>query len=179
MYFSYFYCQEGNDENKDKRQELVVRKVQDEYKSRRSFDTSNTKEQTTDWTNPLDSVRVKGEEGAFRVPTGGDTGKKGVLLFKASKIVLWKQIGSTAYILICEEEENRLLAAQFLTLFTKVLDEHFKKPGIAAHPKEFLNRAEEFLILLQTFLTNGLLLFINSQVSKQLRKDAESLLLSK
>jgi len=84
---------------------------------------------------------------------------------------------SVIYSLCCQEEENSLLASQFLHLFPKILDEHYKKPGISSSPKEFLSRPEEFLVLLHFFLPNGHLLFITTQFAKQLRKDAETLLL--
>lgn len=45
---------------------------------------------------------------------------------------------SVAYVLICEDEENRLLAIQFLNMFMRVVDDHFKKPGISALPREVI-----------------------------------------
>jgi len=81
-------------------------------------------------------------------------------------------------LLLCEESENRLLGCHFLNVFTKILDDQFKKNSIAASPKEYLSKLEEFLVVLHTFLPNGQLLFMNSQYTKQLRKEVDSILLS-
>ncbi len=38
--------------------------------------------------------------------------------------------------LVCECDENRLLAANFISVFASVLAEHFKNPYIFTKPKE-------------------------------------------
>eukprot|EP01114_Cavostelium_apophysatum_P006398 TRINITY_DN17685_c0_g1_i1.p1 TRINITY_DN17685_c0_g1~~TRINITY_DN17685_c0_g1_i1.p1 ORF type:complete len:209 (-),score=16.91 TRINITY_DN17685_c0_g1_i1:21-566(-) len=170
--FSYFYSREGNDERKHKRQEYVVRRVQEEYRSRKSMDLHLPRESAESFES-----RMRSEEGGFRISGKDIDVESGEdVYFRNPKNVLWRQIGSAAYILVCEEEENRALGMMFLNQFIRIIDDHFKKPGIAAHPKDFLGRAEEFIILLQTYLPNGLLLFSNQHFTKQLRKDSESLL---
>jgi len=99
-------------------------------------------------------------------------------LFSSPKIVLWKQFYSTIYVLLCEETENRLAASHFLNTLPRILEDHFKKTGIAASPREFLSKLEEFLVVVHTFLPNGQLIFMNAQYSKQLRKEVDSVLLT-
>lgn len=43
---------------------------------------------------------------------------------------------SVAYVLICEQDENRALASYNLGLLLRTIDDHFKKSGICAFPKE-------------------------------------------
>jgi len=118
------------------------------------------------------------EEGCFILSfsnSSSEDSASALPLFECPKIVLWKQIGG----ILCDQDENVSLAHYFLNLFPKVIDEHFKKPGISMFPKEFLLKLEEFLLLLHTFLPNGQLLFANSQLIKYLKKETDTLLLSK
>jgi len=129
-------------------------------------------------TYTVDSKLSSSEEGAFSIQQSENI--KGMeFLFKSKKIVLWKQIFNTTYVLICEKDENRALGVHFLSVFIKMIDDHFKKPGISAQPKEYLSKPEDFIGLLQTFLPNGQLLFMNNQFIKHLKKEAEVLILAK
>jgi len=190
VFIAQFYSPEGNDKNKYERQQYIASKVQGEYSfvySCYSPDGSlAARELSLDWgthslvPEPNKSVSSKwANEGVFRIVPEDALSNSQSPLFKKSKIVIWKQIVCTAYILICEEDENRLLASQFLNIFTKAIDDHFKKPGVCGYPKEFLSRVEEFLVLMNVFLPNGQLLFISTPFAKYLRKEAESMLFSK
>jgi len=173
LLFSNFFTSNGNDFLKSERQQFITRQILDEFEFRKNCrETAFLRSETNslDWSLLSSENKGKNEEGVFRLARS----EKSPLL-----TIVWKQIGSVIYSLACEEEENIVLASQFLNLFPKILDEQYKKPGICANPKEFLSKPEEFLVLLHFFLPNGQLLFILTQFGKQLRKDAETILLSK
>eukprot|EP01119_Soliformovum_irregulare_P000727 TRINITY_DN10538_c0_g1_i1.p1 TRINITY_DN10538_c0_g1~~TRINITY_DN10538_c0_g1_i1.p1 ORF type:complete len:217 (+),score=28.77 TRINITY_DN10538_c0_g1_i1:1-651(+) len=189
--FSIFYKQpDASPDLKSKRCEVVAIEVQKQSKflweSANAIPQDKTLSSIPDFSQhslqgPLEPFRGSQKniiDGAFQIgdelhPTQPPD------LFDGSKSVLWKQVQTVAYVLICDEGENRLLAAHFIQLFIKAIDDQFKKPSASAYPREFLVRAEEFLVLLHTFLPNGQLLFISPPLIKHLRKEAESLLLSK
>jgi len=92
-------------------------------------------------------------------------------------VVLWKQVQRVALVVICEVDENQYLAANFLTLFANLLMDQYKSANILTKPKELLNKPEEMLMLLQTYLPNGQLLFISDQYAKHLRREFDESLL--
>eukprot|EP01098_Paradermamoeba_levis_P015994 TRINITY_DN8406_c0_g4_i1.p1 TRINITY_DN8406_c0_g4~~TRINITY_DN8406_c0_g4_i1.p1 ORF type:complete len:217 (-),score=69.69 TRINITY_DN8406_c0_g4_i1:4-654(-) len=94
-------------------------------------------------------------------------------------LVVWKRVNNTSYTMICEEEENAVLAANFLSLFIKVLNEHFKFTPATSNTKEMMMKPEEVLVLLQNYLPSGQLLFINSSFARFLKKEVEFVLMSK
>jgi len=116
----------------------------------------------------INPCRKIDEEGAFWVPKGD--------LFCSNFIVLWHQVQAVAYVLICYEEENRALGINFLQNFPKELSEYYKTNMATDQGMEFFSRPEEVLILLQSFLPNGQLLFITPNLAKHLKKEAESTL---
>jgi len=116
-----------------------------------------------------DNVKKKvDEEGAFWIPRED--------LFSSNLVVLWHQVQSVAYVLICDEDENRALGINFLQNFPKELSEYYKANNQTDQGMEFFSRPEEVLILLQSFLPNGQLLFITPNFAKHLKKEAESTL---
>ncbi len=110
-----------------------------------------------------------------------------------------------ALVAVCEGDENQYLAANFLTHYAAMLVEQFKSPSILAKPKEvqntqldtamnlatvhtltppcvsclqLLNRPEEMLMLLHTYLPNGQLLFTSDLYAKHLRREFDESLLA-
>mmetsp|Transcript_21564 Transcript_21564/g.30147 ORF Transcript_21564/g.30147 Transcript_21564/m.30147 type:complete len:215 (-) Transcript_21564:65-709(-) len=118
----------------------------------------------------------KNEEGVFSIDNEGI----GTQLFRTPKIVVWKQLNMACYTLVLEEDENRVLASQFLSALPRVLDEHFKKPGLAGNPKEVIaTKMDEVGVLVHTFLPNGQLLFMSPYLIRHLKKEADTILLAK
>ncbi len=70
-------------------------------------------------------------------------------IFAVAKVVIWKQVGPVAYILVTGEDENNVLATYWLSLFIKSIEEHFKKQGISAMPKEVLPTIFIMLLAIQ------------------------------
>eukprot|EP01117_Protostelium_nocturnum_P019188 TRINITY_DN8250_c0_g1_i1.p1 TRINITY_DN8250_c0_g1~~TRINITY_DN8250_c0_g1_i1.p1 ORF type:complete len:280 (-),score=99.89 TRINITY_DN8250_c0_g1_i1:201-947(-) len=94
-----------------------------------------------------------------------------------SLTVVWKQVSQNLfYSLLCDESENLLNASRFLHSFPKMLAEHFGKQDVTNNPNELLTRVDDVIVLLNSYLPNGLLLFANSGVDKNLKKEAASLL---
>jgi len=76
-----------------------------------------------------------------------------------------------AYTLILELEENRALATQFLGALPRIFSDLTKKPSSTG--SEFFNRPEEAIILINSFLPNGQLLFMTPNLAKHLRKEVD------
>ncbi|XP_065185651.1 AP-5 complex subunit sigma-1-like [Sycon ciliatum] len=111
------------------------------------------------------------EHGLFRVRPGmpftGDD----------SKVVLWQATAGAGYALVCEEEENRVVAAQVLCLLVQYLQEHVKSAEQPA--AEFMLKSDRVMTVLHQFLPNGQLLFLNHRAVRQLEKEMEVLLQGK
>jgi hypothetical protein len=171
VYLSYFYNREGNDGNKPKRVEHIVSKVvsdiefrvkckQEMELDRRRIRGEQTQPENTKVT-PVE--RGTALEGMFRV-TQAD-------LFPAPKIVVWREFQGIAWTVICEMDENRMLANHFLQSFPKLLLEHFKIQQLTVDL--VLSKIEELLLLLQQTLPNGQLLFLSGNLAKHLRKEMD------
>lgn len=80
-------------------------------------------------------------EGAFAVAQDylSDTNqnRETKLLFRNKpKMILWKAINTTVFILVAETDENHLMNWSFLHSFPRILDEHFKRPLLAQNWRE-------------------------------------------
>jgi len=167
IYVSCCYTKEGNTPSKQQWRTAIIHQVMEAVRFYKENKVEQIQPSPYDKGTPFEQ-RI---EGVFRVPAGK--------VFSTPKIVLWKLVHSCAYTLICEVDENRLLASNFLELFPSILNEHFKNPQISAQPKEFLVKPEEVLLPLHHFLPNGQLLFMNQQLLKQLKRDVDDILMSK
>jgi len=173
VYFACFFTAHGNDINKKKKQQAVVDEVEQELKFRQNCDANNA---TFTGLLQLDSkeaeqARLTSNQGEFRIPAGS--------FFDSQKFVIWRQLLSTVFVIICEPDENRLLASNFLSLLPRILIDNFKNPQLTIQPKEMLLKPEEVLILIQSYLPNGQLLFANGQFVRHLKRDAEAALQAK
>ncbi|KAL6042112.1 hypothetical protein QOT17_024593 [Balamuthia mandrillaris] len=184
--FSHFFTAEGNDVHRKKREQQLAASVWRDFAFRQrcaeGFARVSKEENKRRSSSPAPSLELPFqlattkpafEGGEFRI--SGSLGG-GPSCFSSPKIGVWKQFRNTAMLLVCEPDENRYLAANFLSLFASVLAEHFKSPAITAKPKELLSRPEEIMLLLEVYLPNGLLLFTSSHLSKHWRRQAEPLL---
>jgi len=164
-YFHSFFTPEGNDSNRTERSRYIITKLEKHFSFRRNC--------AENIAQPLTHIS---EEGIFPIAQEFGNDQLAKSLFKTQKIVIWKQVASVFYIMVLEPLENTQLAVQFLHNFPNLIDDNFKRSGMSAHPKEFLNRPEEFLIFLHTFLPQGQLRFQNEYFTRFLRKDFESIL---
>jgi len=156
-FVSQFYGSESNDSKKVARRNFIVRKVAQEIELRRERRTAE------DGSFFLGRERARDEEGVFHVPSGE--------FFNDPKIVVWRKVGMVAYTLILELDENRALASQLLGALPRIFSDLTKKPSSTGY--EFFNRPEEALILINSFLPNGQLLFITPNLAKHLRKEVD------
>eukprot|EP01129_Flabellula_baltica_P005411 TRINITY_DN1962_c0_g1_i1.p1 TRINITY_DN1962_c0_g1~~TRINITY_DN1962_c0_g1_i1.p1 ORF type:complete len:187 (+),score=38.47 TRINITY_DN1962_c0_g1_i1:12-572(+) len=163
-YFSYDYQKH---ESSQTRKESIIHLVEQEILFIRECDIHDTVDRTNGIDNTFSpllekKLLVPSEEGIFRVQDD---------LFVEPVLVLFKVFGQVAYTIVCDEDENILLASNFLLLFTRLLHDHFKKnqQGIL---NEYLTKPEELLALLHKLLPGGHLLFLSNTVSRALRKTA-------
>jgi len=93
--------------------------------------------------------------------------------FTEPKTVVWRRVNQVAYTLICEPDENRILASHFLANLPRIFSDLTKKPASVAGG-EFFNRPEEALILINSYLPNGQLLFVTPNFSKHIRREVDN-----
>jgi hypothetical protein len=109
-------------------------------------------------------------------------------LFSSPKIVMWYQLNSLAYSMICEEDENRALVASTLPFLCKVVlscdkltqiqvISESKKTSQGASAELLLLHVEEVFTILQNYMPNGQLLFISSNFAKHIKKEVDSVML--
>eukprot|EP01133_Synstelium_polycarpum_P010768 gene10768-12543_t len=76
------------------------------------------------------------------------------------------------FTIICEEDENRLLASNFLTMFGSVVVDHFKNTLSKTLSIEVFSKTDEVLVLLHSYLPNGQLLFTSTQFAKHIKSSS-------
>ena len=84
---------------------------------------------------------------------------------------------SCAYVLVCELDENRLLAESTLALLVRLVLDH-----VTSHEQktaEVMLKAEKMAAILHQFLPNGQLLFLNHKAIAQFEKQLEKLFTGK
>ncbi|XP_039189859.1 AP-5 complex subunit sigma-1 [Crotalus tigris] len=98
--------------------------------------------------------------GVFRLPAGDP--------FPEDVTVLWLGVQALAFVLVCDPEENLMLAEGTLKLLANALLEHLKllTPG-----SEALLKADRTEAVLEKFLPHGQLLFLNDQVVVGLERE--------
>eukprot|EP00922_Rhytidocystis_sp_ex-Travisia-forbesii_P070599 GHVS01105434.1.p1 GENE.GHVS01105434.1~~GHVS01105434.1.p1 ORF type:complete len:195 (-),score=21.87 GHVS01105434.1:158-742(-) len=159
LYLSCFYTPEGNDLNRNIRQQTIMRKILSEFLFKvRCHDSEQTSKSTTDEDRggERDRRAVVGSDGLFWL--------KHSELFEQSKIAIWKEVDRVSYTLVVEPTENLLLASSFLTLLAHTLTEIFSKSrkvtnkGLGELISLFPDTA---LVVLEYLLPAGQLLFTN------------------
>ncbi|KAM9983330.1 hypothetical protein ACTFIY_000066 [Dictyostelium cf. discoideum] len=196
VYLSQFYTSEGNNKDFIKRQNSIIEKVIKDYSFK--FQCENTKpdeKQFPDWAfsysqrNNVNFTDIRGEnsskEGIFRIIPNkqlnnylknDDNLNDPSIYVTTSKYCIWKKILGVCFTIVCEDDENRLLASNFLTLFSNVIVDIFKTTITKTiNPMDILPRSDEILLLLNSYLPNGQLLFISNQFSKQIKTNFQQL----
>ncbi|XP_076102465.1 AP-5 complex subunit sigma-1-like [Mytilus galloprovincialis] len=93
--------------------------------------------------------------------------------FNTEKIAVWLGAGYTCFTLICEKTENRMLAETVLKTLIRFLQQHV---GLLTSPTEACTKPERISVILDKFLPQGNLLFMNHRVIRQLEKETESII---
>jgi len=89
------------------------------------------------------------------------------------KYVIWRKIFGVGFTVVCEEDENRLLLSNFLTMFGQLILDHFKLSSKNI-TNEVFTRTDELLLILHNYLPNGQTLFISNSYSRQLKQNIQS-----
>ncbi|XP_063165942.1 AP-5 complex subunit sigma-1 [Candoia aspera] len=90
--------------------------------------------------------------GVFRLPTGDP--------FSEDKTVLWLGVQCLAFALVCDPDENIMLAESTLRLVVNALLEHLK---LLSSGSNVLLKTDRMEVILGKFLPHGQLLFLNDQ----------------
>lgn len=77
--------------------------------------------------------------------------------------------------MICDQDENRLQAENVLSIIVKYSHDYILEQNMA----EILIKGERIASILQLYLPNGQIIFLNNKVIKQLEKQLETLLSAK
>ncbi|XP_074052152.1 AP-5 complex subunit sigma-1 isoform X2 [Macrotis lagotis] len=88
--------------------------------------------------------------------------------FQEAKVVVWLGFLSLGCALVCEPHENLLLAESTLCLLSRLLLDHLK---LLSSSSDILLRADRVEIILNHFLPQGQLLFLNDQFVQGLEKE--------
>ncbi|XP_034959626.1 AP-5 complex subunit sigma-1 [Zootoca vivipara] len=105
--------------------------------------------------------------GVFRLPLGDP--------FSEDKTVLWVGIQCLGFALVCDPQENLLLAESTLKHLAKTLIDHLK---LLSSGSDVILKADRTEVILHKFLPHGQLLFLNDQFALGLEREA-SVALSK
>ncbi|EGG16692.1 hypothetical protein DFA_07670 [Cavenderia fasciculata] len=96
-------------------------------------------------------------------------------LFTTPKYVVWKNLLGVCFTMICDQDENRLLAASFLTSFSNILVDYYKSILSKSSPQEIFSRSDEILVLLNSYMPNGQLLYSSQQFAKHIKSNVPTL----
>lgn len=90
---------------------------------------------------------------------------------KDEKIVVWLAALNSGFSLICDTNENRILAESVLKTLIKYLQDYCR---ILGEPNNALTRSDRVALIENQFLPNGKLLFMNHRVIRQFEKELET-----
>jgi len=93
--------------------------------------------------------------------------------FEMDKHVLWCAALNTAFVLILESKENRVLANIILKFLTKYLQDYVQA---ITNPKEILQKPDVIINILQCVMPEGQLRFVNHKIMKEIEKDLEKII---
>ena len=103
-------------------------------------------------------IGLAASEGVIRLPRNE--------LLEFPVLVLWRQVLSSAFVLVCDPEDNLVLASNFLSVFVSLLSEKFHNPVVAASPEQFLLHPEVVMELTSKLLPCGQLVFMNPSMAQ-------------
>ena len=90
--------------------------------------------------------------------------------FPVERIGVWLGAGNTGFVLVCHKEENRLTAEHILRHLIKYLQEYIR---VINQPAEASLKADKVCLVLNSFLPDGALMFMNHRLVRGLEKELE------
>lgn len=105
------------------------------------------------------------ESGIIRLPGGK--------FFQDDKSAVWLGAGNSGFTMVCDKGENLMLAESVLKLVIRFLQEHTR---ILGQQTENLLKCDRITMVVEQFLPNGILLFMNHRVVRQTEKELETLM---
>uniref|UniRef100_A0A2L2YI91 AP-5 complex subunit sigma-1 n=1 Tax=Parasteatoda tepidariorum TaxID=114398 RepID=A0A2L2YI91_PARTP len=103
-----------------------------------------------------------------------DIETKGIFNLKLKNVekqIVWHSYYGCLYILVCDQTDNRILAASTLFFLIKTIKDLL--PKITLSHSEIVQKADVISVVVNTFMPCGQLLFINNQAAQQLIKDIQ------
>ena len=167
-------AQEGNNTEVGKSRTLrkerlqsIAEEIQSEYGFRVA--TSNRSFHTELQTLLSEGTLPDFEIGFFRL--SDDTVNIFRSASKEEKIVVWLAALNSGFSLICDTNENRILAESVLKILIKYFQDYCR---ILGEPNNVLTKSDRVALIENQFLPNGKLLFMNHRVIRQFEKELET-----
>lgn len=142
----------------------VAQRVQSEYSFRFVASEDDSAEDLTGLSS-TNELMSNLKSGVFRLSPGNP--------FKEEKVVLWKGLANAGFTLVCEKDENRLIAENVLDHVIRHLQEYCQ---IILQPSEAILKVDRVVTIIHQFLPNGQLLFMNTRYLRQMEKELEQVM---
>lgn len=157
------------DERESRKEQLlqVAQRVQSEY-SFRYVALGGTSHEDLSGLASTDELLSNLKTGFFRLSQGTP--------FAVERIALWKGLANCGFTLICEKDENRLVAENVLNLIIRHLQEYCQ---ILLQPSEAILKADKVTAVTHQLLPEGQLLFMNNRFLRQVEKELEQVVNAK
>ncbi|EDV20351.1 uncharacterized protein TRIADDRAFT_61078 [Trichoplax adhaerens] len=159
------YCTNGHVEDRSGRKEkllAIAQRVQSEYSFKRVTQRSDL----------YDELLVASAEYGLNLEGGAFRSLRGEP-FESEKAILWLGRDNNGFALVCDTHENRMLAENTLRLLCKFLQPHIKNTSQGTEPVLLVDR---IAAIVNRFLPNGQLLFLNHRIIRHFEKELEMLL---
>eukprot|EP01102_Stenamoeba_stenopodia_P003307 TRINITY_DN13251_c0_g1_i1.p1 TRINITY_DN13251_c0_g1~~TRINITY_DN13251_c0_g1_i1.p1 ORF type:complete len:215 (-),score=41.25 TRINITY_DN13251_c0_g1_i1:100-744(-) len=165
-----FYTPEGNDDKKRQRIKLLSQQIHQDYVFHLSLFVQSHFTSTEETMSGRTSSRLRDLDGEFLLSPNE--------IVSSPKVIVWHHVGSCTFAVVCEYDENRQLAFNFLSNFLKAFKENSKAPQLLQSNKDILAgiKAEELIAMAQTYLPAGQLLFSGDSLARHLRRELENAL---
>lgn len=105
------------------------------------------------------------ELGFLRFPAGAP--------FSSDKIAVWLGAGNTGFTLVCHKHENRTLAETVLKHLIRYFQEYLR---VLNQPAEASLKADRVCLILNRFLPDGVLVFMNHRAVRGVERELEILM---
>lgn len=147
--------------------------VQDELKRRKNPNAvvppSPASNFDSVWASP--ALQISGDaipsfDGVFTLPPNDIT--------KQPLTVVWRHCDACLFSLVCYEDENQLLALNFLQNLPKLMQDQYRVTQICQNPRDIMMRPEELLTIINTFLPKGLLQTVPNSLMRQLKRESDA-----
>ncbi|XP_078382760.1 AP-5 complex subunit sigma-1-like isoform X3 [Oculina patagonica] len=153
----------SEDERARRKEQLlqVAQRVQSEYSFRYVASGNDSQEDFSGLSSTDDSKCAL----ADRLSSGNP--------YQVERVVLWKGLANSGFTLVCEKDENRLIAENILDLIIRHLQEYCQ---IILNPSEAILKVDKVAAIIHQFLPNGQLLFMNNRYLRQVEKELEQVM---